>query len=145
LLFQPRRSSKFTTNRSTHPHTRCLTRRHNGRRCHASRLTSWLRAKSRSKLAATARVKSGVQCFQIGFQIEAQIPVIEVTRTDAHPVIDQHHFQVQETRLVLENLHPGLEQSRVVAVPGVAHGRVIGARPGQQQAHIDASASRAAQ
>ncbi|MCY1402411.1 hypothetical protein D9M71_175510 [compost metagenome] len=52
---------------------------------------------------------------------------------------------MQETRLVFVDLHPGLEQSRVVAMAGVAHGGVIGTRAGQQQAHIHAAGSRPAQ
>ncbi|MNH29091.1 hypothetical protein D3C79_893000 [compost metagenome] len=71
--------------------------------------------------------------------------MIEVARADAHPVIDQDHFQVQETRLVFVNRHAGPEQSRVVAMAGIAHGWVIGSGPGQQQPHINAPGSSPAQ
>ncbi|MNJ78808.1 hypothetical protein D3C77_766580 [compost metagenome] len=63
--------------------------------------------------------------------------MIEVARTDTDPVVDQHHLQVQETRLVLVDAHPGAQQTGVIAVPGVTYRGVIGARPGQQQPHID--------
>ncbi|MNI84972.1 hypothetical protein D3C73_1419250 [compost metagenome] len=71
--------------------------------------------------------------------------MIEVARADAHPIIHQHHFQVQEARLVFEDFHPGPEQAGVIAMPGVTHGRVIGARAGEQKAHIDTATGRAAQ
>nr|GFD53288.1 hypothetical protein [Tanacetum cinerariifolium] len=56
--------------------------------------------------------QSGVDGFKIGLQIEAQVPVVEVTGTHAYPIVHQHHFQMQETRLVFEDFDPGPEQTR---------------------------------
>nr|GFA68906.1 fumarate hydratase [Tanacetum cinerariifolium] len=77
--------------------------------------------------------KRRVDRLKVGFQIEAQIPVVEVARTHTHPIVDQHHLQVQEARLVFEYPHLRLEQARVVTVAGVANRWVIGARSGGQE------------
>ncbi|MNY52063.1 hypothetical protein D3C86_1877030 [compost metagenome] len=71
-----------------------------------------------------------IERFKVGFEVETQIPVIEVARTDADPIIDQDHFQVQKTRLVFEDLHAGAQQARVIAMPGITHRRVVGAWAG---------------
>ena len=49
-------------------------------------------------------------------------------------------LQVQEARLVLENAYTSAQQARVVAVPGIPDRGVVGARPGQQQPHVQALA-----
>ncbi|MNH23316.1 hypothetical protein D3C79_832070 [compost metagenome] len=71
--------------------------------------------------------------------------MVEIARADAHPVVDQHHLQVQEARLILEDFYPGTHQPRVIAMPGIAHRRMIGTRAGQQQAHINTLGSSPAQ
>lgn len=100
-----------------------------------------IRAKALGRRIGESRLEG----FEVGIEVEAQIPMVEIARADAHPVIDQNHLQVQEARLVLENPHPGPEQFRVVALPGEAHRRVIGMPPAEQQAHVDTPRRRFAQ
>ncbi|MOA24500.1 hypothetical protein D3C78_1451790 [compost metagenome] len=72
-----------------------------------------------------------VQCFEVGFQVEAQVPVIEVAGADADPVVHHHQLQMQEALLVFEDAHPGAQQAWVIALAGKAHGRMVGVPAGE--------------
>jgi len=52
---------------------------------------------------------------------------------------------MQETGLIFQNLYAGLKQTRVIAMTGITHGGMVGARPGEQQPHINTPCSRTAQ
>ncbi|MNT56426.1 hypothetical protein D3C72_1937250 [compost metagenome] len=86
-----------------------------------------------------------IKCLNVSLKVEPQVPVVKVARADAHPVVHQHHLQMQEARLVLIDLHPGTHQARVITMAGITHRRMIGAWPRQQQAHIDTIGCRPAQ
>src|SRR5690606_23389424 len=67
-----------------------------------------------------------IQGLEVGFQIPAQIPVIEVARANTDPVIHKHDFQMQEVWLIFVNSHAGAKQSRVITLAGIAHRGMVG-------------------
>ena len=62
----------------------------------------------------------GVVHFLVGLEIPAQVPAVEIARTDRNPVVAQYRLGVQEPRLVFVDTHPGPQQAAVETPAGVA-------------------------
>src|SRR5262249_13335096 len=78
----------------------------------------------------------GVLNLLVGLEVPFETPPVEVARAYRHPVIADDHFGVEHAWLVLEDPHAVTQHLSIVAARRLPHPRMIGERPGHQQANI---------
>ncbi|MNL60950.1 hypothetical protein D3C87_1848100 [compost metagenome] len=89
--------------------------------------------------------KSAVHGQQHHFKIQPEGTVVHIRAADgADFTVDQHHFLMQETRLVAEHPHAGTHRFEGIQAGGGVDDSVIRSRR-QQNAHIHATQHRQTQ
>ncbi len=81
----------------------------------------------------------------VRIQVPAQVPAINIARSDRYPGITETGLAVQDTWLEFENAHPAPEQRGIESSSGEAYRRMIGPQPRQQQTDVNAASRRPAQ
>src|SRR5260370_13795212 len=82
-----------------------------------------------------------IENAQADLIVQLEGSVVEVRRADARPhAVDDDDFLMQQSRLILPDLHTVLQQRSVLMMAGVLHARTI-CRAGRGHTDLDVDAS----